>query len=175
MVEAVDFSGLHAWADAMGTILLLELCVLLLIVAVLMFVLALGARWLQMHVVPLLNATVPKARQALDVAQQSSDRVVHGVAEVYGVRRAIETATRILFFGKQGIPSERGQRVAEVPTPQPTGASAAPTVPTSGSPFTVTRPSPTERSTPAPAPEPREPREPRQPGQPYDNMAAHAS
>lgn len=99
MVIAADISGLRAWADAMASILLIELTIVLLIVTALMFVLVLAARWLQMHVVPLLNSTVPAAKQALDATNDGTDRVVRGVAEVYGIRRAAETALQVMLFG----------------------------------------------------------------------------
>jgi hypothetical protein len=102
MVEAADFSGLQAWADAMAVILLLELCVLLVMVAVLVGVLAYAARWLQMHVLPVLNTTVPVARTALEKADEGTDVVVRGVAEVYGIRRALETGLRVLVYGREG-------------------------------------------------------------------------
>ena len=114
---------LRALTDAAAVILLLELTVLLLIVGVLIFVLAFGARWLQMHVVPVLNTAVPAANQALEVANQGTDRVVHGVAEVYGIRRGLETALQVLLFGRvppQPAPNARSQGAApttEAPTP----------------------------------------------------------
>jgi hypothetical protein len=169
MVLAVDFSGLNAWADALATILLIELCVLLLLIAALMLVLALGARWLQMHVVPLLNTTVPVAKQALEVANQSTDRVVHGVAEVYGVRRAVETATRILLFGKDGgSKAQVSSQVTQAAASAPTETTANPTVePRRTAPRARRSGSPERRTPPLGL-------EPGQASQPHDDVAAHA-
>lgn len=168
MVLAVDFSGLNVWADAAASILLLELCVLLLIIAALILMLALAARWVQMHVVPLLNTTVPVAKQALEVTNQSTDRVVHGVAEVHGIRSALETAARIMVFGKDGPRrSAESQRPAAASSPPPE-ALAARTAATLGA-ATEGHVGPAERRTPPPTTDPR------RPNQPYDNTAAHAS
>jgi hypothetical protein len=135
MVIAADFSGLRAWADALASILLLELIVLLLIVTALMFVLVMAARWLQMHVVPLLNTTVPAAKQALDATNDGTDRVVRGVAEVYGIRRAAETALQVMLFGPdatRGVATTRSAGVAPVSPPErPTAES--PTAPPAAS------------------------------------------
>jgi hypothetical protein len=169
MALAVDFSGLNAWADAMATILLIELCVLLLIIAALLAVLAYGARWLQQHVLPLLNTTVPVARQALDVTNQSTDRVVRGVAEVYGIRSALDTAARVVLYGKDGNrPALRAEQAAgaQVGTSQVQAATQ----------LTTPR-QPTRQSGSAAPAERRAPpaTEPRQPDQPFDNMTANAS
>lgn len=171
MVLAVDFSGLHVWADALATILLIELCVVLLIIAALMAVLAFGARWVQMHVVPLLNTTVPVAKSALQVTNQSTDKVVQGVAEVYGVRSAVVTAARVMLFGKDGARRAGvSQPAAGAIVSPPTEAPASPMVLTPRpTPPAAGRVGPTERRSEPPTPEPR------QPSQPYDNMAAHAS
>ncbi len=164
MVIAVDFSGLHAWADAMASILLIELIIMLLMVTALMFVLAMAARWLQMHVVPLLNSTVPAARQALEAADEGTERVIRGVAEVYGIRRAAETALQILLFGREGTRPAANVRSASIapvsPPEQPAAESSAeaasPTTPPS-----TTRPQPSSI-------------EPMPPDRGLDNMAANA-
>lgn len=128
MVIAADFSGLHIWAQALAVILLLELCVLLVIVAALTFMLAFGARWLQMHVIPLLNATVPRAKQALELTTQGTDRVVRGVAVVHGWRSGLEAAIRVLF-------QERGEagagQVAVEPGAEAQAGAMPPTATTS--------------------------------------------
>ena len=102
IAEAVPPAWLRALTDAAAVLLLIELMVLLLIVAALIGALAFGARWLQMHVVPVLNATVPRAKQAMNVANQGTERVIRGVAEVYGIRKALETGVQILLRGRQG-------------------------------------------------------------------------
>lgn len=101
MAIASSFPVLDTWAQALAVVLLLELLVLLLLVAALMFALAFGARWLQTHVIPVLNATVPRAKQALDLASQGNDRVVRGVAEVHGWRSALETGLKVFFQGRE--------------------------------------------------------------------------
>ncbi len=90
---------LRALADAAAVVLLLELIVLLLIVTGLMFALAFGANWLRKHVIPVLNATVPRARQALEVANAGTEQVTRGVAEVYGIRRGVETGLQVMLHG----------------------------------------------------------------------------
>jgi hypothetical protein len=90
---------LRALADAAAVVLLLELIILLVIVTGLMAALWYGASWLRKHVVPALNATVPRARQALDVANASTEQVTRGVAEVYGIRKALETGVQVMLHG----------------------------------------------------------------------------
>lgn len=124
---------LRALTDAAAVLLLLELVLLLIILTALMFALAFGARWLRMHVVPVLNMTVPKASQALHVANQGSERVVRGVAEVYGVRRALQTGLRVMLFGHDGAqpaaaPASTiaGMSAQEVATPEIPGQTGTP-------------------------------------------------
>ncbi|HEY7833184.1 MAG TPA: hypothetical protein VIG30_06415 [Ktedonobacterales bacterium] len=128
MVIAADFSGLHAWAQALAVILLLELIVLLIVVAALTLLLMLGARWLQRHVIPLLNATVPRAKQALDLTNQGTDRVVRGVAEVHGWRSGLEAGLKVLFQANNepGVAQEPplGGGAPGAAMPPPTSASA---------------------------------------------------
>jgi hypothetical protein len=92
-------SWLSNLADASAVLLLLEVCVVLLIVTALMFVLAYGARWLRLHVAPALNAATPRARQALQMANVGTERVVQGVATFYGIRQAVEAGVRALWHG----------------------------------------------------------------------------
>jgi hypothetical protein len=96
---------LRAWADGFAVLLLLELIILLVVVAALMGALAYGAYWLRQHVIPLLNATVPRALQALDVANTGTAQVTRGVAEVYGIRRGLETGLRVMVRGPQATPA----------------------------------------------------------------------
>jgi hypothetical protein len=169
MVLAVDFSGLSAWADVMATILLLELCVLLAIIAVLIGVLAYGARWIQMHVVPLLNNTVPVANQALQVTNQSTDRVVRGVAEVYGLQSAVETAGRVLLFGKNGArQTTRAQSALQSTALNPAQPTATPSAGSQRPRGATGYVGPADPHAQAPIPEPR------QPDHSYDNMAPNA-
>ena len=110
MAIASSFPVLDTWAQALAVVLLLELLVLLVLVAALMLVLAIGANWLRSHVIPVLNATVPRAKQALDLANQGTDRVVRGVAEVHGWRSALETGLKVLFQGRGPAPLAEDER-----------------------------------------------------------------
>jgi hypothetical protein len=113
---------LRALADAAAVLLLLELIVLLLVVTGLTFALALGANWLRKHVIPVLNTTMPRARQALEVANAGTEQVTRGVAEVYGIRRGVETGLQVMLHGAQpgrhaapGVPGNAGD-ARSVPT-----------------------------------------------------------
>jgi hypothetical protein len=170
MVFAVDFSGLHAWAQAAASILLLELCVLLLMMVALMGLLLFAARWLQMQVVPLLNRTVPAANQALEVANEGSERVVRGVAEVYGVRRAIETGLRVMLFGHDtSNPLIDMPRAGSAPTANATPADTREMA--EGAPAAARTPRATE---PRVARTQRASSSTRAPDRGVDDMAAHA-
>lgn len=91
---------LHTLGQIAGVLLLLELGLALLIVAALMIGLAYGAHWVHVHVMPPLREYAPKAEQAMSVAQRSTDRAVHGIAEFFGWRQRIETTVRVLLFGR---------------------------------------------------------------------------
>lgn len=111
-----EVGWLHAAGQAAGTILLLELGLVLILVAALMVGFAVAAWWLRKHVVPVLDEYAPKAQQAMTVAQQSSDKVVNGVAEFYGRRQQVETSIRVLLFGKaaaQRVHDEALSKAAE--------------------------------------------------------------
>ena len=97
MVLAADIPGLHVWADVAGVILLLELGILLVVVTALIFGIAFGLYWLHKHVMPLLDLTVPRAKQALAIANQGNDRVVRGIAAVYGFNQGLDAALRALL------------------------------------------------------------------------------
>lgn len=83
-----------------GTILLLELGLVLLVMLALTAVLAYGMWWVRQQVVPVLNEYAPKALEVMTTAQKGSDRVVNGVAEFYGRRQQFETSLRVLLFGR---------------------------------------------------------------------------
>jgi hypothetical protein len=159
-------SWLRAWADASAVLLLLEACVVLVIMVALVFLLAFGARWLRMHVTPVLNEATPRARQALRMADAGTERVARGVAEVYGIRQAVEAGLRALVRGT----------VVDVL------AGAAPATPAPGAAATATSAAPAARATTErqPAPERQRPATPssapRQPagGRDTGGMGAHA-
>jgi hypothetical protein len=178
MVIAVDFSGLHAWAQGLAVLLLLELCLLLLIVTALVGVLAFGAWWLRANVVPLLGEYAPKARQALDVANQGTQQVVRGVAVVYALRRAVETGVDIMLHGKEGMSrggvSPAGQ-VAQRAVADTTAAMAGaqPSSPVFRAPPGLVPPANIEERRPLLSSE-EERREPRGPTRGPTNLTAHA-
>lgn len=91
---------LHTLGQIAGVLLLIELGVVLLIVAALMVGFAIGAHWTHVHVMPPLREYTPRAEQAMTIAQRSTDRAVHGIAEFFGWRQRIETTARVLLFGR---------------------------------------------------------------------------
>ncbi len=113
MVIASEPGWLHAAGQAAGTILLLELGLALFIVAALMVGFAVAAWWLRTHVVPVVREHAPQALHAMQVAQQSSDRVVGGVAEFYGRRQQAETAVRVLLFGRKAAERVREESLVQ--------------------------------------------------------------
>jgi hypothetical protein len=180
---ATEPGWLRAWADASAVLLMLEVCFALLITTALVFLLAFGARWLRVHVAPLLNAATPRARQALRMADAGTARVVRGVAEVYGIRQAAEAGLRALWRGTlvdvlaQGAPSATDAATTPTEAPAPAAAeeatapppAATTSVPPAGTPST-SRQAPDWQRPSAP------PREPRQPagGRDTGGMGAHA-
>lgn len=94
---------LRTIGDIAGTLLLLELIVILLVVCVLTITLAVAAWWVHNHARPVLDIASERAIQALNVATTGSDRVVSGIAEFHGRRQQLETALRILLFGRRAI------------------------------------------------------------------------
>lgn len=90
---------LHTLGQIAGTILVVELSIALLIVAALAVGIAYGMYWLRQHVIPIISQNTPRVLNAMNVAQQGSDKVVKGVAEFYGRRQAVQTGLRVLLFG----------------------------------------------------------------------------
>jgi hypothetical protein len=84
-----------------GVILGLELLIVVLIICGLMVGFAFAMGWVHQHVVPLARENAPKMLHAMELTEQNTDRVVHGVAEFYGRRQAFETSLRVLLFGRQ--------------------------------------------------------------------------
>jgi hypothetical protein len=85
-----------------GTMLLLELCFVLLLVCVIVGALAYASWWLHHNVIPVLDQYGGKAQQYMGVAIQGSDRVVSGVAEFRGRWEAVATGARVMLFGTRG-------------------------------------------------------------------------
>lgn len=90
---------LRTLGDIAGTLLLLELCFVLLLVCVIVGALAYGSWWLHHNVIPILDQYGGKAQQYMDLTIQGSQRVVTGVAEFHGRWEAIATGARVMFFG----------------------------------------------------------------------------
>lgn len=102
IVPIAEPQWLHTLGQIAGTLLLLELCFVLLLVCAIMIALAIGSRWLYDNVIPVLDQYGGKAQQYMGVAIQGSDRVVSGVAEFHGRWEAIATGARVMLFGTRG-------------------------------------------------------------------------
>jgi hypothetical protein len=160
---------LRTVADASSVLLLLELCFALLIITALMLLLAYGARWLRLNVAPVLSAATPRARQALRMADAGTERVARGVAEVYGIRQAVEAGLRALWHGAavdvlaQSAPGATDGAAAPTEAPVPPAAAGGAAPPPGGQ-----QPGRQRPTTP--------PREPRQPagGRDTGGIGAHA-
>jgi hypothetical protein len=100
MVIASEPEWLHTLGQIAGTVLLIELGFVLLIVAALVVGFAVAAWWVHRRVVPVVSEHAPQALDAMRKAQQGTDRVASGVAEFYGRRQQVETAIRVLLFGR---------------------------------------------------------------------------
>jgi len=85
-----------------GTLLMLELCFVLLLVCVIVGALAYGSWWLHRNVMPILSQYGPMAQQYMGIAVQGSDRVVGGVAEFQSRWEAFATGARVMVFGTRG-------------------------------------------------------------------------
>lgn len=107
---------LQAMGQAAGTVLLLELMSALLVVLALVVVLALAARWLYIHVTPILRQVTPPTQRAMAIAEKSSDKLVAGVAEFYGRRQQIETGIRVLLFGHEAAERLHESAIAQANT-----------------------------------------------------------
>ena len=109
---------LHTLGQIAGTLLLLELCFVLLLVCVIVGALAYASWWLHHNVIPVLDEYGGKAQHFMGIARQGSDRVVGGVAEFHGRWEAITTGARVMLFGTRnaGRPA--------LPTASPTDAAA---------------------------------------------------
>ena len=113
MVIASEPGWLHTAGQAAGTILLLELLVVLFVVLALTCGLAFGMWWVRRKVVPVLQEYAPRAGQAMVVAQQGSEKVVTGVAEFYGRRQQVQTSLRVLLFGRGAAERVREDALAQ--------------------------------------------------------------
>lgn len=107
---------LHTLGQIAGTILVVELSIALLIVAALAVGIAYGIYWLRQRVMPILSENAPRVLNAMNVAQQGSEKVVKGVAEFYGRRQAVQTGLRVLLFGRGAAERVREESAIQVAT-----------------------------------------------------------
>jgi hypothetical protein len=110
VVAAVEPPWLHTLGQISGVILVIELSLALIITCAFMIGLAIGARWLHVHVIPPLREYLPRAQEAMSVTERSSDTVVNGIAEFYGRRQAVQTGLRVLLFGKGDVETFREEQ-----------------------------------------------------------------
>ena len=111
-----EVGWLHVAGQAAGTILLLELSLALFLMLAVMVGLAFGAWWVRRRVVPVVTEYAPKALQAMTIAQEGSDKVVHGVAEFYGRRQQIGTSVRVLLFGRKAARRYHDEELVQTAT-----------------------------------------------------------
>jgi hypothetical protein len=90
---------LHVAGQIAGTVLLVELWLVMLIVCVLMVGFWLAMRWVRLHLVPVVDRYGEQARDALAVAVRGGDRIVQGVAEIHGREEAIRAALATFLLG----------------------------------------------------------------------------
>lgn len=98
-MTSVEPQWLHTLGQIAGTLLLLELCFVLLLVCAIVGALAYGSWWLHHNVIPVLDEYGGQAQHYMGIARQGSDRVVGGVAEFHGRWEAITTGARVMLFG----------------------------------------------------------------------------
>jgi hypothetical protein len=112
-------SWLHVAGQIAGVVLLIELWLVLLIVCALMVGFWLGARWVRMHLIPIVDQYGEQARGALSVAVRGGDRIVGGVAEFRGRQEAVRAAIATFLLGPgHGYHEVRAARQAS-PLPAP--------------------------------------------------------
>jgi hypothetical protein len=110
VVAVVEPPWLQTLGQISGVILVIELSLALIVTCAFMIGLAIGARWLHVHAIPPLQEYLPRAQQAMNVTERSSDTVVNGIAEFYGRRQAVQTGLRVLLFGKSDVENYREEQ-----------------------------------------------------------------
>jgi hypothetical protein len=100
VLASVEPDWLRTIGDIAGTLLLIELFLVLFVVLAFAVALAYGAWWLREKVVPFLEQYGGQARQVMEMTTQGTDRLVRGVAEFHGRKQSIETMLRVLLFGR---------------------------------------------------------------------------
>ena len=96
---ATEPTWLHVAAQIAGTVLLIELWLVLLIACALMVGLWIGLRWVRLHLTPVVDRYGEQARDALAVAVRGGDRIVAGVAELHGREEAVRAAITTFLLG----------------------------------------------------------------------------
>ena len=81
-------------AGAAGTLLIIEAFFIIVLLAALMVLLALGFKWLHDHVIPLLQQYLPYAKGALGTTDRLSGQFVDMLAAIYSRRKGVEEAVR---------------------------------------------------------------------------------
>ncbi|HEV8193756.1 MAG TPA: hypothetical protein VGP82_20070 [Ktedonobacterales bacterium] len=108
---------LHTLGQMAGTLLLIELVLVLLVVCALVIAIAYAAWWLRGRVVPIVDQYGGEAQRLLGVAQHGTDRVAHGVAEFHGRWEGIRTAIRALIFGRSAMEREAAMAIGATVRP----------------------------------------------------------
>jgi hypothetical protein len=117
---------LHVAGQIAGTVLLIELMVLLLVMLAFTVVLYLGARWVRTHLVPLVDQAGDQTQKALTAASRGGDRIVQGVADIHGRQEALKAAIWTFVLGPRAgreatsapLPSAGGERLPPGVMPQ---------------------------------------------------------
>jgi hypothetical protein len=114
---AAEPEWLRIAGQVAGVVLIIELWVVLLIVCALMIGFWLGARWVRMHLVPIVEQYGEQARGALETAVRGGDRIVEGVAELRGRQVAVRAAIATFLLGPGHGYRADGQQPAALPAP----------------------------------------------------------
>ena len=92
---------LHTLGQIAGTLLLIELVLVLLVVCALMIAIAIATWWVRSHLIPIVDQYGGEAQRLLGVAERGSDRVAHGVAEFHGRWEGVQATIRGFIFGRR--------------------------------------------------------------------------
>jgi hypothetical protein len=109
---------LHVAGQIAGTVLLVELWLVMLIACALMVGLWLAMRWVRLHLVPVVDHYGEQARDALSVAVRGGDRIVQGVAEIHGREEAIRAAVATFLLGPGHAGANGHQKLRALPPSQ---------------------------------------------------------
>jgi hypothetical protein len=104
--------------------LIIEACLIIILVAALMVLLAWALRWLHDHVIPPLHEALPVIRNAFNATDRASGQVVDVIAALYGRRKGLEVGVKSFVAALKPIlfslftPDENSQPQTS-PTPPP--------------------------------------------------------